>query len=120
MPITRVVGIFKTSKLKAYFIACFIVFHYISFTGSTRNGQRRCSVRKSVLRNFAKFTEKHLCQILGPEACNVIKKEILARVFSCKFYEIPKITFFKEHPRAAASNTKSRSLLFSCHRIIFF
>ena len=25
---------------------------------------RRCSVRKSVLKNFAKFTEKHLCQSL--------------------------------------------------------
>ena len=25
---------------------------------------RRCSVRKDVLRNFAKFTRKHLCQSL--------------------------------------------------------
>ena len=36
---------------------------------------RRCSLRKSVLRNFAKFTGKHLCQSL------FIKKETLARVF---------------------------------------
>ena len=26
-----------------------------------RSSHRRCSVRKDVLRNFAKFTEKHLC-----------------------------------------------------------
>ena len=29
-----------------------------------RSSHRRCSVRKGVLRNFAKFTGKHLCQSL--------------------------------------------------------
>ena len=29
-----------------------------------RSSHRRCSVRKSVVRNFAKFTGKHLCQTL--------------------------------------------------------
>ena len=29
-----------------------------------RSNHRRCSVRKGVLRNFAKFTGKHLCQSL--------------------------------------------------------
>ena len=29
-----------------------------------RSSHRRCSVRKSVFRNFAKFTGKHLCQSL--------------------------------------------------------
>ena len=29
-----------------------------------RSSHRRCSVRKIVLRNFAKFTGKHLCQSL--------------------------------------------------------
>ena len=32
-----------------------------------------------------------------PEACNFIKKEILAQVFSCEFCEISKNIFFKEH-----------------------
>ena len=27
-----------------------------------RSSHQRCSERKGVLRNFAKFTEKHLCQ----------------------------------------------------------
>ena len=32
-----------------------------------------------------------------PEACNFIKKETLAQVFSCEFYEISKNTFFIEY-----------------------
>ena len=31
---------------------------------TNRSKHRRCSVRKGVLRNFAKFTEKHMCQSL--------------------------------------------------------
>ena len=31
---------------------------------ANRSSHRRCSVRKGVLRNFVKFTEKHLCRIL--------------------------------------------------------
>ena len=30
----------------------------------TRSSHRRCSIRKGVLKNFAKFTGKHLCQSL--------------------------------------------------------
>ena len=38
-----------------------------------------------------------------PEACNFIKKETLAQVFSCKFCEISKNTFFTEHLWTTAS-----------------
>ena len=54
---------------------------------------------KVVLRNFAKFTGKHLCQSLFFN--NVA--ETLAQVFSCEFCEISKNTFFKEHIRKTAS-----------------
>ena len=38
------------------------------------------------------------------EACNFIKKETLAQVFSCEFCEIYKNTFsYRTHPAAAAS-----------------
>ena len=37
------------------------------------------------------------------EACNFIKKEALAKVFSCKFCEISKNTFFYRTSPAAAS-----------------
>ena len=36
-------------------------------------------------------------------AYNYIKKETLAQVFSCKFYEISKNTFFYRTPLVAAS-----------------
>ena len=68
-----------------------------------------CSVKKV----FLKFTGKHLCQSLffnevagRPEtllkkrlwhACNFIKKETLAEVFSCEFCEFFKNSFFTEH-----------------------
>ena len=54
---------------------------------------------KGALRNFTKFTGKHLCQSLffNKEACNFIKKETLAQVFCCEFCEISRNTFFIEH-----------------------
>ena len=52
--------------------------------------------KKGVLKNFAKFTGKHLCQSLFFKK-NFIKKETLAQVFSCEFCEIFKNTFFTEH-----------------------
>ena len=38
-----------------------------------------------------------------PEACNFIKKETLAQVFSCEFWEISENTFFTEHLWTTAS-----------------
>ena len=49
-----------------------------------RSSHRRCSVRKVF-------------------ACNFIKKESLAQVFSCEFCEISKNTFLTEHLRATTS-----------------
>ena len=46
----------------------------------TESDVSRCSVKKSVLEKFAKFTRK-------PKACNFIEKEALAQIFS---YEFPK------------------------------
>ena len=50
---------------------------------------RRCSVRKSVLRNFAKFTGKHLCQslfliklqVLGLRPATLLKRDSGTCVF---------------------------------------
>ena len=74
--------------------------------------------KKSVLRYFAKFTGKHLRQrvffnkvaCVRPEACNLIKKGSLAKVFSCKFYEISLNIFFIEHLRTTASSVKKMFL----------
>ena len=65
-----------------------------------RSSHQRCSVRKGVLRNFAKFTGNHLCQSLF---FNFIKKETLTQVFFCDFWEIFKNTFLTEHLRPTAT-----------------
>ena len=70
----------------------------MDFIDKNRSSYQRCSVRKGVLRNFAKFTENTCAW-----ACNFIKKETLAQVLSCEFCEISKNTFFTEHLRATAS-----------------
>ena len=66
-----------------------------------RSSHQRCSIKKGVLREFAKFTGKGLCLSLFliklQEPCNFIKKETLAQVFSCEFCEISRNTFFTEH-----------------------
>ena len=63
------------------------------------------------LKNFANLTGKHLChnkflnKAEGLRPATLLK-ETLAQVFSCEFYGIFKNTFFTEHLRATASNTK--------------
>ena len=59
--------------------------------------------KKGVLKNFAKFTGKHLCQSLffikvaGMKPATLFKKETLAQVFSCEFCEIFKNKIFKNN-----------------------
>ena len=48
-------------------------------------------MKKGVLRNFTKFTGKHLRQSLffcRAQACNFIQKETLTHVLSCEFCKI--------------------------------
>ena len=76
-----------------------------------RSSHRSGSVRKGVLRNFANFTENTCARVSfliklqtsGPQACNFIKIETLAQVFSGEFCEISKNTSFKEHLWATVS-----------------
>ena len=78
-----------------------------------------CSVKKGVLENFAKFTEKRLCQSLfldkmQGQAYNFIKKGPLVQGFSCGFCEIFRNT---EHLWTSASGY-SRTLFHGCLCII--
>ena len=66
--------------------------------------------KKGALRNFAKFTGKHLCQsiffnkVAGLRLETLfLKKDILAQVFSCEFCEISENTLLQ--------NTSERLLL---------
>ena len=63
---------------------------------------------KRVLRNFAKFTGKHLWQSLffnkvAGLACSFIKKVTLAQVLSCEFCKISENAFFYRTLPVAAS-----------------
>ena len=44
-----------------------------------------------------------------PEACNFIKKEMLAQVFFCEFFEISKNTFFIEYLQVTGSEVSQNS-----------
>ena len=57
---------------------------------------------KGVLRNFTKFTGKHLCQSLffNKIANPMPKKETLAHMFSCEYCKISKNTFCYKTPLA--------------------
>ena len=91
-----------------------------------RRSHRRCSLRKGVLRNFAKFTGKHLCQSLffnkvAGLGLQLYKKETLAQVFFCEFCEISKNTFFTEHLWATASELSRKNILtmYCSHFVVF-
>ena len=55
-----------------------------------RNSRQEVFYKISVLKNFAKFTRKHLCRSpflikLQASASNFVKKETLAQVVFCEF-----------------------------------
>ena len=62
----------------------------------------RCSVEKVFLEFFTCVRVSFFNKVAG-EGCNFIKKETLAQVFSCEFYEISKNTFFYRKTPVAAS-----------------
>ena len=70
---------------------------FLTLPSHFRNSCPEMFCKKGVLRNFAKFTGKHLCQSLffnscRPQVCNFIKNETLAQVFSSEFSEISENT----------------------------
>ena len=102
--ITGVVQVFfvlfrNTLSVKHHLVAALILYNVKmsrkpsnnrSSRSEVRSSHWRCSLRKCVLRNFAEFTGKHLCQIsflikLQTSACNFTKKETLAQVFPVNF-----------------------------------
>ena len=70
-----------------------------------RSSHKGCSVRKGVLRNFAKFTGKHLChnlflnKVWGLRPATLLK-ERLTHLFSCEFCRIFKNCFSYKTPLA--------------------
>ena len=76
-------------------------------TGTSSRPEVFC--KKGVLRNFAKFTGKYLCQSLFfikvAGWSRLIKRDTVAQVFSCEFCKISRNTFSYRTPPVVASET---------------
>ena len=66
------------------------LFIWVLWSSCNRNRRQEMLCKKGALRNFAKFTGKHLCQSLQKK-----EKETLGQMFSCEFCEISKNSFSK-------------------------
>ena len=81
----------------------------ITIQMTTRSNHQKCSARKDVLRNFAKFTGKHLCQVLffnkvaDPELATLLIKRLWHRCFPMNFAKFLRAPF--------SQNTFGRLLL---------
>ena len=95
-------------------------YFYISSNRDTlfwcnRSSHRRCSIEKGVLKNFAKFTENHLCQSLffnkveGLRPKTLLKKRLWHRCFLVNFAKFFRTSFLQ--------NTSGRLLL--VHQLLF-
>ena len=75
-----------------------------------RSSRPELFYKKGVLRNFAKLIENARARVsflikLQAEACNFIKKDTLALVFSCEFRKISKNTFsYRTSPFSASES----------------
>ena len=76
-----------------------------------RSSHRRCSVRKSVIRNFEKFTGKHLCQGLFFNKVPGSGQRLWRRCFPVNFAKLLRTPFLTEHLRWLLLNNYSFSIL---------
>ena len=80
-----------------------------TLVANARSSHWRCSMGKYVLRNFAKFTGKHLCQcrffnkVAGLRPATLLKKRLWHRCFPEKFAKFLRTPFIR--------NTTGRLLL---------
>ena len=58
---------------------------------------QRCSTKKIFLETSQNSQQNTCARVCRPKACNFIKEETLAQVFSCEFCKIFKSNFFIEH-----------------------
>ena len=73
-----------------------------------RRSHQRCSMKKAILKNFAKFTGKHLCQSLffdkvAGRPTTLLKKKLWRRCFPVNFTKFLRTHFLR--------NTSGRLLL---------
>ena len=79
--------------------------NYPKYFNMTKNRSSHPEVfcKRVVLRNFAKFTRKHLCQSLfinkvaGPRSATLLKKRLCHRCFPVNFAKFLRTPFRTEH-----------------------
>ena len=84
-----------------------LVQEIVVFVVSNKKWQKQPprGIKKGVLRNFAKFTGKHLCQSLffdkvaGLISATLLKKRLWHRCFPVNFVEFLRTHFLTEHLR---------------------
>ena len=105
----------KFQQDSVYFVKNVVTFCYQTMTNLTTKIENDAFLRSSrpdvfhkkggVLRNFAKFTRKHLCQRLffnktaHHRPATLFKKSLWHRCFPVNFANFLRITFFREHFR---------------------
>ena len=102
------VALFKEYLGKPSWVMMSNVWHFLK----GRSSRPEVFCKKGIIKNFTKFTGKHLCQRLffnkvaglRPGTCNFIKKKTLAQVFYCQFCEIFKNAFFYRTPPVTATD----------------
>ena len=91
-----------------------------------RSSRPEVFCKKGVLRNFAKFTGKHLCQSLffnkvaGLRPSTLLKKRLWHRCFPFNFCEIFKNTFSYRTPLVAAFKQKTNLKLRVSSHVRFY
>ena len=93
---------------------------FICLQKKFRSSRSEVLCKKGVLKSFAKFTGRRLCQSLFFN--KVVKKETLTQVFSCEFCEVSKNTFFIELLRWLLLKIKvlQKKILRFCPRESFY
>ena len=76
-----------------------------------RSSRPEVFCKKDVLRNFAKFTGKHLCQSLFFRPATLLKKRLWHRCFSVNFAIFRSTPFLTEHLRWLLLNRDLRTFV---------
>ena len=103
------------------FVCLLLLLFWFVCLSRFRSSHRGFSVKKGVLRNFAKLTGKHLCQSLffnkveGLRPATLLKKRLWHR---CEFCAISRNTFSTEHLQTTAS-VICFFLVVTCYNLYF-
>ena len=89
---------------------------YLTWIGRSRH--RRCSIKKGVLGNFAKFTGKHLCQrlffnkVTGLRPATLLKKSLWNTCFPVNFTKFLRTPFLQNSSGRLLLDWVSQWLIF--------